>query len=360
MKINIRKDRMTKYERLLAILNRQPTDRIPVWGFAMGFTTLHCGLSIADAYNNPKKMFDAINSTTAEFGWQDMPAIAYASMGAWEFGGDIKWPSGEWAQAPSVTRRPVEKEEDVKKLQVPADVTKAGIVPLMMEINQMQAAAGFPIVNVMVNGGWGLACNIAGPDTVCKWALKRPEVVKELTQKANDFAVKLMRYWVDTFGADRLLAWVSGGSATATTDLISPQIFEKFVLPTWEPLLAEARAMGIKYFFAHICGEQNLNMPYWAKLRFSDNPAILTFGHEVDLDTASKYFPRDIIMGNVEPAYIQVGTPEQVYELTRKCIEKGRKHPGGFILAPGCELPPRSPADNVWAMMQAVSDHGWY
>ncbi|MFC1920025.1 uroporphyrinogen decarboxylase family protein, partial [Chloroflexota bacterium] len=109
----------------------------------------------------------------------------------------------------------------------------------------------------------------------------------------------------------------------------------------------------------HICGEQNANLPHWAQLDYGD-PGIVSFGHEVDLETASKYFPDVIIMGNVEPAIIQSGTPQQVYEATRVCIEKGRKHPGGFMLMPGCELPPMAPEENVWAMMQAVSDLGWY
>ena len=89
-------------------------------------------------------------------------------------------------------------------------------------------------------------------------------------------------------------------------------------------------------------------------------PGIVSIGHEIDLEVASKYFPNDILMGNVEPAVIQTGIPAQVYELARICIEKGRKHPGGFMLAPGCELPPKAPSYNLWTMMKAVSDFGWY
>jgi uroporphyrinogen decarboxylase len=65
-------------------------------------------------------------------------------------------------------------------------------------------------------------------------------------------------------------------------------------------------------------------------------------------------------MGNIEPAIIQSGTPQQVYELSRICIEKGKKIPGGFILAAGCELPPKAPPYNVWMMTKAINDFGWY
>ena len=118
-------------------------------------------------------------------------------------------------------------------------------------------------------------------------------------------------------------------------------------------------ATGVKHIYMHICGEQNANLASWAQIPYG-KPGIVGFGHEVDLETASKYFPEHIIMGNVEPAVIQNGTPEQIYKLSKICIEKGRKHPGGFMLAPGCEMPPMAPEENVCAMMQAVSDFGWY
>ena len=72
------------------------------------------------------------------------------------------------------------------------------------------------------------------------------------------------------------------------------------------------------------------------------------------------YFPNDIIMGNIEPAIIQNASPEQVYEQAKLCIIKGKKHPGGFILAPGCELPIMAPPYNVWMLKKAINDFGWY
>ena len=357
MEINIKKDRMTKDERWIALLNRQPLDRIPVFGFASGFCTVHCRLTVADAYNNPKKCFDAVNKTTKDFGWQDLPMIGYASFGGWEFGGDIKWPSSEFDQAPTITRLPVNREEDIDRLQLP-DVKEAGIVPLMMEVSKMQEQSGAALVPAYTLGPWSLAGNICGIESMCRWVIKNPDLVHRIQEKVLPFSVGVLRYWVDTFGPDRLFPWV-GGSAAASNQLISPKLFEEFVLPYMKRLYDEAHAMGLKHIYCHICGEQNLNLPFWSQLDFGD-PGLLLFGHEVDLETASKFFPKDIIMGNIEPAIIQSGTQEEVYELSRKTIEKGKKCSGGFFLGPGCELPPFAPEENVWAMMQAVSDFGWY
>ena len=44
----------------------------------------------------------------------------------------------------------------------------------------------------------------------------------------------------------------------------------------------------------------------------------------------------------------------------RIAIEKGKKHKRGFILAPGCEIPPHSVPYLVWMMAKAVNDFGYY
>jgi uroporphyrinogen decarboxylase len=278
-------------------------------------------------------------------------------MGAWEFGGDILWPNSEFDQAPKVARLPVNKEEDIDALKVP-DIETAGIVPLMMAVSRMQAESGGSLVASMTLGPWSLAGNICGIERLCRWTLKRPDLVHKIQQKVLPFSVGLIRYWVDTFGANRLFPWV-GGSAAASNQLISPKHFKEFVLPYMEELYGEARRMGLKHIYCHICGEQNMNLPYWSQLDFGD-PGVISFGHEVDLETAGNYFPKDVIMGNINPSVIQNGSQEEVYELAIETIINGKKCPGGFMLAPGCELPPRAPEENIWAMMQAVSDHGWY
>ena len=359
MEINIRKDRMTKDERWLAMFNRQPLDRIPVFAYALGFCAVYCDLSIADVYNIPEKAYDAVTRTTAEFGWQDLLIILYASEGAWEFGGEIRLPTGEFDQAPLITRHPVETEEDVDKLKVP-DVKTAGMVPLMMEVSKLEEKRGAPFIMCQAAGPWSMAGNIAGVDTIARWVIKKPELVHKFVQKILPFTVEKVRYWVDTFGADRVLPGVFG-TATASNQLFSPKVVEEFVLPYQKQLCDEIHAMGIKHVFAHICGEQNLNLPYWSQLNFGDL-SVVTFDHEVDIETGSKYFPDHIIAGSIDCSIMEIGTPEEIYEATRKLIEQGRKLPNGsFMLAPAdCGLSPKASIDNVWALMQAVSDFGWY
>jgi uroporphyrinogen decarboxylase len=163
---------------------------------------------------------------------------------------------------------------------------------------------------------------------------------------------------VDTFGQGRVLA--RSAAPTESNYLISPRQFEEFALPYLKELHQGALAMGVTAIYCHICGEHNKNLSLWAQIPMG-NPGMLSFGHEVEIATAARYFPDQIIAGNVDPQLIARGSPAEVYELCRAAIEAGKRHcQSGFVLMPGCEIPPTTPPYNVYVMGKAAEELGWY
>jgi uroporphyrinogen decarboxylase len=203
-----------------------------------------------------------------------------------------------------------------------------------------------------------MAATITSMEQFCKWLMKKPELCRKLMDAALEHICNGLQYWVDTFGVEQLFVWVAAPSES--NQVISPKMMEKFALPYYVEYHKRLKALGIKRFGLHICGEQNQNLPCLAEASPWNHPSVLSFGHEVDIETAGRFFPEDIIFGNVEPAAFQIGPPERVYELCRVAIEKGKKTQSGFILGPGCGLPPTAPPANVYAMTKAVNDFGWY
>jgi len=354
---------MTDKERIQALLRREKPDRVPSWPFAAaGFCCVHTRTSIADAYNKPEVSVAAQRKTAQDFGWVYAPMIAYAAMGAWELGGDIKWPSGDFAQAPMVTRKPVESVDDVWKLKVPEDISRAGIVPLMEEVGRLGAKENldnqpFKVFG-MAGGAFTRAGNMCGPETLCKWLIKKPDAARRMLEIATEFVTKLAGHWKEKFGTENVLMMAAGEASTAN-ELISAKQFEEFALPYDKRIADNVLAMGYKHIYTHICGEQNLNLPHWEKISFGD-PGFISFGHEIALATMAKHFPRDIIIGNLEPAIIQAMAPDVVYQAAKKNIEDGMSLSNGYIFSPGCELPPRAPEENVMAITRAINDVGWY
>ena len=353
--MQFRPNRLTPSERMEAIMARRKPDRVPFIPFVSGFCARNVGYPVSVIYEDAEKSFWSQVWTRNQYDYDGGPFYGYASYGGWEFGGDIKFPRSEWEQAPVVTRFPVQTEEDVWNLK-PPDVKTAGCHPIVMEFSKLQAKMGVAVIGIF-EGAFLTAGNICEVDRLCKWMIKKPEVAHHLLRVVTDFLIQTAHYWVKTFGAEKILAFTC--EATASNQLISPKQFEKFVLPYHKELHESILDMGIKHIFCHICGEQNLNLPHWAKIPMGD-PGIVSFGHEVDLETAGKYFPNDIIAGNIEPAIIQNGTADQVYDLCRIAMEKGRKCPGGYVLMGGCEVPVMAPPYNIWIMRKAINDFGWY
>jgi uroporphyrinogen decarboxylase len=351
---------MTNRERVMALLRREKPDRVPIWPIAHGFCSVYAGGTIADAYTKPDKYLEAQHKACRDFDWVFFPMMSFGTALASEFGGEIEWPTGDYSQAPSISRNAVETVEDVMKLQLP-DIRTAGTVPIRIEYCKLSSCEQLDNepFNVMswMGGPFTNAACISGVDKMCRWMVRKPEAAHRLMRLTVDYYIELAKFWKETFGVENVLPFF--GEPTAANQIISPRQFEIFAMPYIEEISQTLLDLGHKHIFVHVCGEQNLNLPFWSRISFG-GPGIISIGHEVKLDVAAKYFPNDIIMGNLEPAIIQTGTPEVVYEATRAVVEQGKKIDGGFIFSPGCELPPKSPPENVMMITRAVNDFGWY
>jgi len=360
--MEFKQDRMSRQERMQALYNYQKPDRVPIFEDGNFFCMINVGYRLTDLYSNPQRAFDALIWTCEQYGWEPERhcSSAHAVLGTPDFGGRIKSPESIYSQGLSVEETAVQTEDDVWNLKMP-DPKTAGVIPIRMEFSKLEEKAGMP-VTFLARSPLCSGAEICGVERFCAWMHKKPELCHRLIRMGMNHTLEALQHWVDTFGAGKVYYQMS--SPTESNQVISPKHFQEFALPYHREFHKRLRAMGINQFHFHICGEQNLNLPYLARLAASPDgwphPSILSFGHEVDITNAAQYFPKDIILGNIEPALFQSGTPQPIYELCRKTIEKGKKIPGGFILAPGCGMPPRAPGYNVWMMTKAVHDFGWY
>ena len=260
-----------------------------------------------------------------------------------------------------VSKYAAETPEEVMALKAPDIKDVACFTPEMMDLYKLscQDDDGNKPFNLMfwAIGVMNQAAGIAGYDRLCKWMLQKPEVAHRLIRLATDYQVETAQYHKEIFGVDGLLP--TGANAAASNQLISPKQFEQFALPYLKEAQEKVLAMGYKHMRQHFCGDHNLNLPYWQQIPMGD-PGIIYIANEVDLETAAKYFPNDIIQGNLDTTIIQNGTPEEVYQAARKVIEKGKSLTTGFILAPACGSPPYAPAENIRAITRALNDFGWY
>ena len=357
--MKLRQDQMTSEERLEALFNYQTPDRVPIGIISpLEFAALNSGYPRIVNYTDIEKSFYSQILTAEQYGWDKIPIHVYSAIhGGLDFGGKGRLPESDYQQGIAVLSYPVNSEEDVAKMKLP-DRKTAGRIPLAMEFARLQEKHGLPIW-FCGRSPVATAADICGVNLLCRWMIKKPELCHELIQWALKHYLNVVEDWANIFGADRIIAYYA--SATESNEVISPKQFETFALPYHIQLHERLKAIGVRRFMAHICGDQRMNLPIMAEASPWQHPSILSFGHEIGgLDIAAKYFPEDIIFGDIYPVLLQTGTHQEVYEACRHTIEKGKKAPGGFILGPGCSIPAAIPPANMFAMTRAVNDFGWY
>ncbi len=343
-----------------ALLDRRKPDRMPIWpGACNGFAVVSNGHALAHAYTDPEITYYSVRKTCEDFGWIFFPWMSYASIGTWEFGGEVRMPTNEFDQAPVVIRYPIEKDDDVYNLKWPGP--DSGFYPTARRFTELaikERLDNDPWNSLISSGSaYSLACQLVGLEEFLKWLVKKPDLARYLVRELAEWSLSGLEKKKKTLGVDGVLSMI--GLPLASNTLISPKRFEEFVLPDLKEGQSRLRELGYKITHVHICGEQNKNLPLYAEVDFGD-PGIIGVGPEIDLETAARYFPDSIISGNLDPALLQAASPDQVYQETRRVVEIGKRIESGFLFGPGCEIPPRAPIENLRAMTQAVEDYGWY
>lgn len=351
------KDKMTAEERARALREGKPIDRLPFLFLAFGFYALNVGYSLYEWYTDVKKAVESGKWTSEQYGAMWRPVAGYPGIGPWEFGGEMKWPESEYDQCPQAS--PAANSEEEAWALKPIDYEKlkeTGYTPYFRGLARISAEYGIPFSFPMYCP-WTTAGNIVGIERLCRWVIKKPDLAHHVLRVATDFLVTFSRIIVDEVGPQ--ICTPGDSTASASNDLISPKTFEEFALPYIIEFHTKLIEMGVPAITFHLCGEQNANYEFYKQVPLPPL-SLISVSQEVDLDKASATFPDYIIAGNVEPAIFLMRTPQEVYEACRAAIEKGKKHRRGFILAPGCEIPPRTPPYNVWMMAKAVNDFGYY
>ncbi|MCR4436442.1 MAG: uroporphyrinogen-III decarboxylase [Eubacteriales bacterium] len=140
------------------------------------------------------------------------------------------------------------------------------------------------------------------------------------------------------------------GNSRAGDNFISRKMFEKFAWPYLKRIAEAIIEEDTKVFF-HIDSTWDERLPY-----FLEFPRATTI---FDPDSATNIFKiKEIlgdnmcITGDVPPAMLSLGTPDEVYRYARRlCEEIG---PVGFIMSQGCAMPPNAKPENIKAIVDAT------
>jgi len=244
--------------------------------------------------------------------------------------------------APDLEGPVVSSEEDLEGLDVTALERDPVIAVIRKALKATQARIGDEYVVTLTSWGpFTLGARLIGEEAMMKALFKRPAFV----EKVLDFSVHLLMQFYEAplreGGLDVLLI----GEPTASGDLISRQQFETFVVPHIKSFTDWSRSMGARTLL-HVCGNTTDRLDLFP-LTGAD---CISLDHKADLEKAKAALHGKMCFGgNLDPVKTLLqGTAREVEEASRRTIEAAGAG-GGFILMPGCDIPPTVPYENILA-----------
>jgi uroporphyrinogen decarboxylase len=205
------------------------------------------------------------------------------------------------------------------------------------------------IVTMTAWGPFTLGARLLGEEAMMKATFKKPAFVEKIVDFATELLIHLYRPLVD----EGTLEVISLADPTASGDLISKKQFEQFAIPCLKRFTDWARSKGV-HTLLHICGNTTDRLDLFPMTGAS----CISLDHKTDMAKAREVLGGKMCFGgNVDPVAVMLqGTPEKVESACLEVIGKAGAD-GGFVLMPGCDIPPTVPYENIQKFMETA--HNW-
>ena len=341
---------MTDKERVLRTLAFEKTDHTPfaVLNGQMWIAARH-GLTMASMLDLPDAGAQMLVDAYREIGTEILTsgcAAAWPMMEAMGGKVDMNVLSAE------ILTRPLKSLDEIHGFDVEkviSDMKKDHYYQrTLVQMRKMREIVGGEI---MIGGGF------FGPFTMAAQMLGVQDFMIELidgeeddVRKTIDFAAEIVIAYLEDL-VECGLDLITLPEPVASGDLISMAYYEDFVLPA-DLKVKERLAAKCPLILTHICGKTDHLVSTVAGSGFNVFSVDSIDMVKAQEDSAK----RCALFGNLSPALILASkTADEVYEISRKLCEEMKPY-GGFILAPGCDLSPNIPLENLQAMARAARE----
>jgi [methyl-Co(III) methanol-specific corrinoid protein]:coenzyme M methyltransferase len=329
---------MNSLERILAALNHEQADRIPVTGFLTAVTAEmmeQCGFNWAEAHYDAEKLVKLAAAAHEQCGLETIKLPFDMTAEAEALGGRID--AGTADTLPQLRHYLFDEPEE---FAFSADFIDKGRIPVILESINIAKARYSPDAAVVssIVGPFTLGTKLFGIENFLVWVALEPEKVREAMKKLTDFCIIYAQEQINA-GSDIILI----GEAAASGDLISPDTYRDFIAPYHKSLCKGLAAPSV----VHICGNIDRHLPYI----FDTGMTGISFDAKTDIKKAYKLLKgKTALIGYVDTMLLLKGSPELVYSASEECIEAGVD-----CLNAGCALPAHVKTENILAMIKAVN-----
>ncbi|MDD2498641.1 MAG: uroporphyrinogen decarboxylase family protein [Desulfitobacteriaceae bacterium] len=338
----------TPLDRMMAALNFEKPDRVPVFLNNALATSRAIGVHIRDIITNPDKFKEALVTSYRIYGYDGIRISCDVTVEAEAMGGKAAYPQDAGA---SLVKNPVSSKEDFFKLKKP-NPKKDGRMPLMLrttELVRKEVGDGVYIAS-SVMGPLNIASQMVGVTNLMLLIYDDPVYFEQLLDFASEITVE---YGTEMFKAGANT--ITMGEAMCSVSMIGPHHYKNFVQPRHKRVIDGFNSNGVKYHTYHICGQLEPILE-----AVSDTGvASIDVDSPVDMIACRERLGRKTtFIGNISPAELVRSSPERITELCAHVLSG--KDGLGLVLGAGCNMSPATPPENIKAMVEAAKTYGVY
>ncbi|MDR2785317.1 MAG: uroporphyrinogen decarboxylase family protein [Treponema sp.] len=341
---------MNPKEIIGGLLDLKQTPRQPVTLMSAGAWALNSnGLSLEKALGEPpEKLADILYRAYIEADSDIVWAMSgYNNLVIGAAGGKIKF---RLKGTPDVIETLIKQISDIDNINIDKIGDDERIQVLLKTTGIL--AKKINGQNYLALTRWGpftLAGLLYGAENLMRGIYRNPDSIRRLLDFTAKLYLKYAQLYIDN-GVDFFLL----AEPTSSGDMIARKHFEEFALPVFKNVFDALRPKKVRTAL-HICG----NITNRLDLLNNIGAELISVDYKVSLKKCREIFNgRTAFAGNMNPvAIMQKESPEGVEKACEACIADAGAGPG-FLLMPGCDIPPATPLANIRTMTRTGRSHG--
>lgn len=330
---------MTSRERVLAVFNRQPYDKIPVISPTSLATveSMHLtGAYFPHAHTSGEVMAALAAAGHDVLGFDSVTPYFSVHQEAAALGCEIDW--GKMDRLPQVTKSPLERPED---FVLPANfLDRKPVKAVLKAIKVLRKKYGSEVAIIgKVIGPWTLAYHLHGTANLLLETIVEPEIVHQFLETLAQVPVIFAHAQFEA-GAD-ILTWADH----VTADLISAKVYEEFLLPVHQRCNKQMEKSGP--VILHVCGSVTDRLDLFCQAGFE----AFHLDSRNDISAACEIVAgRMLLAGNINnPNILLNGSVADVRTAVDAAIDGGIR-----LIAPECALPFWVPNRNLMEIVHVA------
>jgi uroporphyrinogen decarboxylase len=352
---------MNSRERILAAINHQPLDRIPmdIWATEEVWSKLHKAFGTneeireklhIDGFGSASPVYIGPALTGFPEGTDEQSKLFY---GIWGMG--LKWMdygTGRYLEQANYPLAELNTIEELESYPWPSPdwFDYSNLHDTVKKLHDKQAIQiGYMAPFYRHNLLRGLESSLMD-------SLENPEYTHYLMDKVCEFEYEYHRRIFESCDGLIDVAQVTDDLGSQNGPLISMKVYKEFYAPRHKRFIDLCHEFGIKVFH-HDDGSMRAFLPSLVEMGIDIlNPVQWTCPNMDLLELKQEFGKKICFHGGVENQKIlPFGSPEEVRNEVRHCIESLASDGTGYILAPCHNIQPVTPMENIIAMY----DEAW-